>query len=481
MGKRTWGLDRVPFPAMFLRTRRIHFVGIGGIGMSGIAEVLRNLGYEVSGSDLRDSETTQHLAGLGVEVLIGHAAEHVAGAHVVVRSTAVKADNPEVIAARDAGIPVIPRAEMLAELMRMKKGVAVGGTHGKTTTTSLLAAVFDAGGMDPTIVVGGKLNSVGTNAVLGRGEWMLAEADESDGSFLYLSPVLSIVTNIDAEHLDHHGTVEALEEAFLEFINRVPFYGAGVLCIDHPTIQKLLPKVTKRYITYGFSSQADLRAVDVSVRDGASWFSVMRGEEFLGPVTLHIPGRHNVLNALAAIATAMEAEIPFPVIQRALAAFEGVQRRFTIRGEIGGVTVVDDYAHHPAEIRATLAAARENYGRRIVAVWQPHRFSRVADLRDDFMRAFNDADLVCVMDVYRAGEEPLEGLDAAALARDLRHHGHKGALSTPTHNDVLARLRILARKGDVVLTLGAGDVTLLSNRLLGVVIDAAPPTLELDG
>ena len=466
---------------MFLRTRRIHFVGIGGIGMSGIAEVLRNLGYEVSGSDLRDSETTQRLSSLGVEVLLGHAAEHITGAHVVVRSTAVKRDNSEVIAARDAGIPVIPRAEMLAELMRMKQGVAVAGSHGKTTTTSLLASIFDAGGMDPTIVVGGKLNSVGTNAVLGRGDWMIAEADESDGSFLYLSPMVAIVTNIDPEHLDHYGTEEALEAAFLQFINRVPFYGAGILCIDHPTIQRLLPLVTKRYLTYGYSSQADFRAIDVSVRDGVSTFSVMRGEEFLGPVTLHIPGRHNVLNALAAIATAMEAEIPFAVIQQALARFEGVQRRFTIRGAIGGVTVVDDYAHHPAEIRATLSAARENYGRRIIGVWQPHRFSRVAALRDDFMRAFNDADVVCVMDVYNAGEDPVEGLDAAHLARDLRHHGHKNALATPTHNDVLARLRIVARKGDVIITLGAGDVTQLSDRLLGVVIDAAPPTLELDG
>lgn len=466
---------------MFLRTRRIHFVGIGGIGMSGIAEVLRNLGYEVSGSDLRESETTRRLTGLGVQVMKGHEPENVRGAHVVVRSTAVKADNPEVVAARDEGIPVIPRAEMLAELMRMKKGVAVAGSHGKTTTTSLLATIFDAGGMDPTIVVGGKLNSVGTNAVLGRGDWMLAEADESDGSFLYLSPILAIVTNIDPEHMDHYGTEEVLEEAFLRFINRVPFYGAGILCIDHPRLQKLLPQVTKRYITYGFSSQADLRAVDVAVKGGASTFSVMRGEEFLGPVTLHIPGRHNVLNALAAIATAMEAGIPFPVIQQALSRFEGVQRRFTIRGEIGGVTVVDDYAHHPAEISATLSAARENYGRRIIGVWQPHRYSRVGDLRDDFMRCFNDADVVCVMDVYRAGEAPVEGLDAEHLARDLRHHGHKGALCTPTHNDVLARLRIVARKGDVIITLGAGDVTQLSTKLLGVIIDAAPPTLELDG
>ncbi len=464
---------------MFLRTRRIHFIGIGGIGMSGIAEVLNNLGYEVSGSDLRRSDVTQRLESLGVRVMTGHAGDNVIGAHVVVRSTAVRADNAEIRAARDHGIPVIRRAEMLAELMRMKLGVAVGGTHGKTTTTSLLAAVFAAGGLDPTIVVGGKLNSVGTNAVLGRGEWMLAEADESDGSFLMLSPILAIVTNIDPEHLDHYGSVEALEEAFVQFMNRVPFYGAAVLCIDHPRIQSLLPQVGKRYITYGLSSQADFRAVDISVSDGVSRFSVMRGDEFLGPVALRIPGRHNVLNALATIATGLEADIPFAVIRKALEGFEGVQRRFTIRGEIGGVTVVDDYAHHPAEIRATLAAARENYHRRIVAVWQPHRFSRVVDLRDDFMRAFNDADVVCVMDVYRAGEEPVEGIDAAALARDLRQHGHKGAQATPSPDDVRQMLHRTLRKGDIVLTLGAGDVTQLSTELIQVVLDASPPTLEL--
>ena len=465
---------------MFLRTRRIHFVGIGGIGMSGIAEVLRNLGFEVSGSDLKDSETTRRLKGLGVTVMQGHGPENVVGAHVVVRSTAVRRENAEIMAARDLGIPVIPRAEMLAELMRMKMGLAVGGTHGKTTTTSLLAAIFEAGGKDPTVVVGGKLNSVGTNAVLGRGDWMVAEADESDGSFLYLSPIVAIVTNIDPEHLDHHGTVEALEDAFVAFINRVPFYGAGVLCLDHPTIQRLLPRVQKRFVTYGLSSQADFRAVDVSVRDGLSTFSVMRGNEFLGPVILRIPGRHNVLNALAAIAAALEADIPFAICQRAFERFEGVQRRFTVRGEIGGVTVVDDYAHHPAEIRATLAAARENYGRRIVAVWQPHRFSRVEQLRDDFMRAFNDADVVCVMDVYAAGEEAVPGIDSAALARDLRHHGHKGALATPRADDVLGALRGQARKGDIILTLGAGDVTDLSNGLFSVLIDASPPTMELD-
>ncbi len=464
---------------MFLRTRRIHFIGIGGIGMSGIAEVLNNLGYEVSGSDLRVSEVTQRLESLGVRVLRGHAPNNVVGSHVVVRSTAVREDNPEVTEARDLGIPVIRRAEMLAELMRMKRGVAVAGTHGKTTTTSLLAAVFEAGGLDPTVVVGGKLNSVGTNAVLGRGEWMLAEADESDGSFLMLSPILAIVTNIDPEHLDHYGSVDALEGAFVDFMNRVPFYGAAVLCIDHPRIQKLLPRVGKRYVTYGLSSQADFRAVDISVAGGVSRFSVMRGDEFLGPVNLRIPGRHNVLNALATIATGLEAEIPFPVIRQALESFEGVQRRFTIRGEIGGVTVVDDYAHHPEEIRATLSAARENYDRRIVAVWQPHRYSRVQDLREDFMRAFNDADVVCVMDVYRAGEAPIEGLDSADLARDLRHHGHKGATPTPTHDDVRSFLHKTLRKGDVVLTMGAGDVTRLSTDLLQVVVDASPPTLEL--
>lgn len=464
---------------MFLRTRRIHFVGIGGIGMSGIAEVLNNLGYDVSGSDLRDTEVTRRLESLGVRVIEGHTGENVADAHVVVRSTAVKETNSEVMAARDLGIPVIRRAEMLAELMRMKRGVAVGGTHGKTTTTSLLAAVFEAGGLDPTVVVGGKLNSVGTNAVLGRGDWMLAEADESDGSFLMLSPIVAIVTNIDPEHLDHYGSVDALEEAFVAFMNRVPFYGASVLCIDHPRIQKLLPLVGKRYVTYGLSSQADFRAVDISISGGLSRFSVMRGDEFLGPVALRIPGRHNVLNALATIATGLEAEIPFPVIQQALEGFEGVQRRFTIRGEIGGVTVVDDYAHHPAEIRATLSAARENYDRRIVAVWQPHRFSRVQDLREDFMRAFNDADVVCVMDVYRAGEEPIEGIDAHHLARELRQHGHKGARPTATHDDVRRVLHEMLRKGDVVLTMGAGDVTRLSTDLLQLVLDASPPTLEL--
>ena len=356
--------------------------------------------------------------------------------------------------------------------------MAVAGTHGKTTTTSLLAAIFAAGGLDPTVVVGGKLNSVGTNAVLGRGEWMVAEADESDGSFLHLAPTLNIVTNIDPEHLDHYGSVEALHDAFLRFINKVPFYGAAVLCLDHPVLQALLPSVSKRYVTYGFSSQAEFRAVDFESREGVSRFSVQRGDEFLGPVALQIPGRHNVLNALAATASAMEAGIPFAVVQQALERFEGVQRRFTIRGVEKGITVVDDYAHHPAEIEATLTAAREAYGRRVIAIWQPHRYSRVRDLHDEFMRSFNDCAMVLVMNVYRAGEQPIDGIEAEHLVRDLRHHGHKGAVLAATPEDVVATITREARKGDVVITLGAGSVTQLSYELVDVLGELSPRTLS---
>ena len=465
---------------MFLGTRTIHFVGIGGIGMSGIAEVLHNLGYEVTGSDLQNSVTTRRLEAIGVRVAVGHSPHNVAGAQVVVRSSAVGLDNPEVMAATDQGVPVIPRAEMLAELMRMKQGVAVGGSHGKTTTTSLLAAIFEAGGLDPTVVVGGKLNSVGTNAVLGRGDWMIAEADESDGSFLHLSPILSIVTNIDPEHLDHYGDLEALHRAFLDFINKVPFYGAAVLCMDHPVIQGLLPEVSKRYLSYGFSSQADFQAVDVEVCEDRSDFAVIRHGEFLGPVTLRIPGRHNVLNAMAAIAAALEVEIPFPLVQQALEGFEGVQRRFTVRGEVNGVTVVDDYAHHPVEIRATLAAVREGYGRRVVAVWQPHRYSRVQDLHAQFMGAFNDCAVLLVLDVYPAGERPIEGIDGETLVRELKHHGHKAVVYCSDGKHALDVLRAEVRKGDVVITLGAGDVTELSQKLVNALPGVSPPTLELE-
>jgi UDP-N-acetylmuramate--alanine ligase len=465
---------------VFLGRRRIHFVGVGGIGMSGIAEVLSNLGYDVSGSDLREGATIQRLRALGVDVAIGHSRQNVHGCSVVVRSSAVGSENPEVAEARLLGIPVIPRAEMLAELMRMKHGLAVAGTHGKTTTTSLLAGIFDEAGYDPTIVVGGKLNSVGTNAVLGRGEWMVAEADESDGSFLHLSPTVAIVTNIDPEHLDHYGSVAALHDAFLTFINKVPFYGAAVLCLDHPVIQDLIPAVTKRYVTYGFSSQVDLRATDVRIGDGVSHFDVHRGEKLLGSVSIQLPGRHNVLNSLAAIAAAMEAGIPFGVVQTAIGRFAGVQRRFSVRGLVQGVTVVDDYAHHPAEIQACLGAARESYGRRILAVWQPHRYSRVRDLHSEFMRAFNDCARVFVMDVYAAGEQPLAGIDGATLAGELRQHGHKGVVYAPDREAVLRTIEREARKGDIVITLGAGDVTQLSYDITDMLDGFAPPTLEFD-
>jgi UDP-N-acetylmuramate--alanine ligase len=465
---------------MFLRTRRIHLVGIGGIGMSGIAEVLLNLGYEVTGSDRKDSDVVRRLVALGARVAIGHDRALVDGAHVVVRSSAVRDDNEEVRAARENGIPVVPRAEMLAELMRMKLGVAVAGSHGKTTTTSMVAAIFAKAGLDPTVVVGGKINSMGTNAVLGRGAWMIAEADESDGSFLHLSPILSVVTNIDPEHLDHYGNVEAIEDAFVAFANRIPFYGAVAVCIDHPRVQRILPRISKRWIAYGFSAQAELRASRVEIGRGRSQFQVHRGEHLLGDIELRVPGRHNVLNALAAIAAGAEADIPFDVARDALLSFDGVQRRFTIRGEIDGVLVVDDYAHHPAEIAATLSAAREWTGRRVVAVWQPHRYSRVRALREDFARCWNDAHAVLVMDVYAAGEDPVAGLDAYALAADLRAHGHKGAHATPDADAVLAWLGRGARRGDVVLTLGAGDVTGLSQRVGDAVLGAGPPTVEVD-
>ena len=459
---------------MFRRTRHIHFVGIGGIGMSGIAEVLINLDYVVSGSDLRASATTTRLVAMGAQIQLGHAPENVQDAHVVVISSAVRSDNVEVLAARDRGITVIPRAEMLAELMRMKHGLAVAGTHGKTTTTSMLADVFFAGGMDPTVVVGGKLNSVGTNAVLGRGDWLVAEADESDGSFLKLSPTIAIVTNIDPEHLDHYGDEQALRAAFLQFINRVPFYGAAVLCLDHPAVQEIIPHVTKRYVTYGFGSQADFCAASVRVGELASTFAVIHQGQLLGEVALRMPGRHNVLNALATIAAAMEADVPFGVVQKALGDFEGVQRRFTVRGAEQGITVVDDYGHHPVEIRATLAAAREGYRRRIIAVWQPHRYSRVEHLWEQFMTAFNDSDLLVVLDVYPAGEQPLAGIDSARLCRELKHHGHKGVIEAGTSSEALGVLTREVQRGDVVITLGAGDVTRLSHELLEALRSVVP-------
>ncbi|MBK6846106.1 MAG: UDP-N-acetylmuramate--L-alanine ligase [Proteobacteria bacterium] len=448
------------------RVRRIHFVGIGGIGMSGIAEVLLNLGYQVSGSDLRVSETTQRLTQLGGRVLLGHEGRHVEQADVVVVSSAVQRDNPEVQAALRLAIPVIPRAEMLAELMRLKLGLAVAGSHGKTTTTSMIAAVLDEAGLDPTVVIGGKVNSLGSNARLGQGDYLVAEADESDGSFLKLSPTLAVVTNIDPEHMDHYGTIERLEETFLTFVNKVPFYGLAVLCLECERVQGLLPRIEKRHVTYGFRSQADYSARDV-VADGPTMrFTPLRRGVAAAPITLQMVVRHNVLNALAVLAVADELEVPHEVARRALEGFRGVQRRFTIRGEVDGLTVVDDYGHHPTEIRATLAGARAAFQRRIVAVFQPHRYSRVRDQWEGFATAFYDADRVLVTPIYAAGEAPQPGISAEALAEAMRTHGHRDVLLCASLDEGVALLAQSVAPGDLVITLGAGDVWKVGQRLL---------------
>jgi UDP-N-acetylmuramate--alanine ligase len=455
------------------RDTAIHFVGIGGVGMSGIAEVLANLGYRVSGTDLKESETTRRLTQLGCRCSLGHRAEAVHGADVVVISSAVPPTNPEVVEARRHGTPVIARAEMLAELMRMKYGVAVAGSHGKTTTTSMVAAVLHAAGLDPTAVIGGKVNALGAHARLGEGDLLVAEADESDGSFLKLTPTVAVVTNIDPEHLDHYGDVAALERAFIDFINKVPFFGLAVLCLDHPTIQGLLPQIEKRHATYGLASQADYRARELSFDGMTSRFVAVHRGEVLGPVEVRMPGAHNVLNALAVLAVSDFLGIPFDVYRRALAEFSGVQRRFTVRGEERGVLVVDDYGHHPAEVRATLAAARAAFpSRRLVVAFQPHRYSRTRDLLEEFSRSFYDADCLLLTEVYAAGEEPIAGADGAALFEAVRRHGHRHAQLVPARaalvEALLARHGATGglRPGDLVLTLGAGDVWHVGEDLL---------------
>ena len=448
------------------KVHQIHFIGIGGSGMNGIAEVLLNLGFTVSGSDLKVSANVRRLRRLGATVHIGHAPENLGDADVVVRSTAVGSDNPEVRAALARQVPVIPRAEMLAELMRMKYGLAVAGTHGKTTTTSMLAKILGEGGLDPTIVIGGKLDAIGSNARLGKGEFLVAEADESDGSFMYLAPTVAIITNVDPEHLDHYGDFDTLKETFVAFANKVPFFGFGVVCLDHPVVQDLLPRLKRRLITYGLSRQAELRAGEV-VADGLSTrFTVLRRDEELGEIDMSMPGTHNVQNALAAIATALELDIPFEKIQAGLNGFTGVQRRFTVRADVAQVLIVDDYGHHPVEIEATLQGARDGFAeRRIVAVFQPHRYSRVRDLETDFCRAFNRADHVVVCPIYAAGEEPIEGLDAEHLADGLRAHGHRSVHPVGDLDDAVAHLVEVVQPGDLVVTLGAGHVNSVCERL----------------
>jgi UDP-N-acetylmuramate--alanine ligase len=449
------------------RPAKIHFVGIGGIGMSGIAEVLLNLGYAVSGSDLKESDTTRRLAALGGRIALGHSAENLAAVDVVVTSSAVRRDNPEVVEARRRKVPVIPRAEMLAELMRLKYGVAIAGSHGKTTTTSLAAHLLAHAGMDPTAVVGGKVNTFGSNAKLGSGDYMVVEADESDGSFLHIPPTIAIVTNVDPEHLDHWKTPEALRQGFVDFVNRVPFYGLAILCHDHPGVQSLFPDVESRYVTYGESHQADYRAHGIEVDGHSVRFDATRRDEPLGRFEVRMVGRHNALNALAVVALGDEMGIPPEAIRAALATFEGVQRRFTVRGETGGVTVVDDYGHHPAEVRATLLGAREAFRRRVVCLFQPHRYTRTRDLLAEFATAFDDADVLLLTDVYAAGEEPIAGADAAALAGAIRACGHRDVTLVP-RADLARAARARVRPGDIVLTLGAGDVTQVGPELLGL-------------
>jgi len=401
---------------MLEKKHRIHFVGIGGIGMSGIAEVLVNLGYSVTGSDLHESETTQRLRSLGAQVFIGHAEAHLAGnPSVVVISTAAKFSNPEILEARKRNIPVIPRAEMLAELMRMKYGVAVAGSHGKTTTTSMIAAVLSTAGLDPTMVIGGRVKSLGSNAKMGQGKLLVAEADESDGTFLLLSPTIAVVTNIDREHMDFHQTMDHLMESFLTFVNKVPFYGLAVLCLDHPNVRALLPKVKKRFVTYGLTSEADFCAQDLQVKAMEVECIVSYRSKRIGKLRLHVPGRHSATNALAAVAVAQELEIPFPHVADALDAFSGIHRRFEVKGEHGGILVIDDYGHHPVEIQVTIQAVRESWKRPLTVVFQPHRYSRARDLFDDFLTCFDSADRLILTDIYSAGEEAIPGISSGTL------------------------------------------------------------------
>jgi UDP-N-acetylmuramate--alanine ligase len=444
---------------MYQKKYHIHFVGIGGIGMSGIAELLLNLGYKVSGSDLQISEITKRLKDLGGIIFAGHDADQISGADVVVRSSAVGRDNPEVLAAERSAIPVIPRAEMLAELMRLKYSVAIAGAHGKTTTTSMVASVLAQGGLDPTVVIGGKLKGIGSNAVLGKGDFIVAEADESDGSFLKFSPAIAVVTNIDREHLDYYEDLEAIKTVFLDFIDRIPFYGLAILCLDNESIQDLIPKIKKRYITYGMSPQADFQIRDVEFEKRRSRFRVYRQGQKLGRIILNLPGIHNVYNATASIAAGLELDVPMDAIESALQTLEGVQRRLEIKGEINDITVVDDYGHHPTEIKTTLQAIEECWpDNRKIIVFQPHRYSRTQALFDDFTRSFYQSDVLLVLPIYAAGEQKIEGLTGRKLCEGIKAHGHKEAFCLEDKEDVIAYLKENLKPGDVLLTLGAGDV-----------------------
>ena len=459
------------------RVRHVHFIGVGGIGMSGLAEILRTLEFDVSGSDLRVGENTKNLERLGVRIDIGHRADNVHGADVIVYSSAIDNENPEVREARLHGIPLIQRAEMLAELMRVKYGIAIAGSHGKTTTTSLVATVLRAAGLDPTVVVGGRMSSLGSNARLGEGNMLVAEADESDGSFLRLTPTIAVVTNIDPEHLDFYKTHELLKDAFVQFIEKVPFYGLAVLCLDHPHVQDLLPRIQRRHVTYGLSPQATYHARSLEFKGLSTSFVAYNRDKPLGQFTVRMPGQHNVLNTLAAIAVADELEVPLDVVKEALATFHGVARRFTIVDEVDGVALVDDYGHHPAEVEATLNAARRAYEGRILVAFQPHRYTRTQLLFEEFTRAFNNADQVFLTDIYAAGEKPIPGITSQRLADAVAEHGHHHVRYAPDRAEMAAELARSARPGDVVIALGAGDI----NKILAPIAHALRARLSLPG
>ena len=452
---------------MFFKKQHLHFVGIGGIGMSSIAEVLLNLGYTISGSDLKLSPITSRLASLGARIHEGHSASNVSGAKAVVVTSAVDERNPEIQEARRLQIPVIPRGELLAELMRLKFGIAVGGSHGKTTTTSMIATILNYAGLDPTVVVGGKVATMGgSNARVGKSEFLVVESDESDGSFLKLAPIFAIVTNIDREHLDHYADIGEIRDAFTQFVNKVPFYGAAFLCLDDENVQQILPRVKRRTITYGRSAQADFEVVNIECGPNLNRFQLRRGGDDLGSFELRVPGEHNVLNATAAIATALELDVPCGVIREGLAQFRGVDRRFQVKGVECGVTVVDDYGHHPTEIRATLAAARAGCPRRLHVLFQPHRYTRTLHLMDEFARSFHQADRVLVLDIYPASEQPIEGVNSEALVDRMRQYGHRGAEYVGSIGNGVLRVAEGLDPGDMVITLGAGNVSSASEMIL---------------
>ncbi|HLM00273.1 MAG TPA: UDP-N-acetylmuramate--L-alanine ligase [Pyrinomonadaceae bacterium] len=456
---------------MFRHVKHVHFIGIGGIGMSGIAEVLCNLGFSISGSDLKKSRNTDRLELFGVRVFEGHAAENVGDADVVVYSSAVKADNPEVVEAKSRSIPVIPRAEMLAELMTLKPySVAIAGSHGKTTTTSMVATILGHAGVDPTTIVGGVVDTLGSNARLGQSDWFVTEADESDRSFLMLYPTVALVTNVDREHMDSYKGMEDVMQCFTDFVNKVPFYGAAIICLDDPNVQAIIPHIKRRRVTYGFSAQADVSAHGIRYNDSfGSTFTVWKGTEVLGEINLPVPGKHNVYNALGATAVALELDVPFEKIAGAFKTFRNANRRFQFKGEARGITVVDDYGHHPTEILATLSAARNGSGgRRTVVIFQPHRYTRTLDLMDDFARSFNNADVLFLTDIYAASEQPIEGITSEILTAKIKQYGHKNVQYIGDIDTAAAKVSEQLREGDLVITLGAGSVTRLSEQILEI-------------